>query len=114
VGCDRKLCRRTDADRAVARPSSWRERSRVVRSATTSGAFVVLGVAVLALVCCGGPLLVIAFDAAALGGVAALGHGPAPSVATTIAVATLLGVAYVVRRRKAACAPDDIARSPLR
>ncbi len=85
-----------------------------MRPATTSGAFVALGVAVLALVCCGGPLLVIAFGGAALGGVAALVHGPAASVATTIAVATLLGVAYVVRRRKATCAPGDIARSPLR
>lgn len=86
-----------------------------MRPATTSGAFVALGVAVLAVVCCGGPLLVLAFGAAALGGVAALVHGPAAIfTTTTIAVATLLGVAYVVRRRTATCARADIGRSPLR
>ena len=85
-----------------------------MRSGESGGIFVGLGVALLAVVCCGGPLLVAAFGAAAFGGVATIVHGPATVVIGTLIAAAVLGGIWFFRNRNAASATNEIVRSNLR
>ena len=85
-----------------------------MKSGESGGIFVALGVALLAVVCCVGPLLVAAFGAAALGGVATIVHGPAAVITGAFIAAVVLGGIVFFRGRNASCAPNEIVRSNLR
>ncbi|GAC1401776.1 MAG: hypothetical protein NVSMB59_23650 [Vulcanimicrobiaceae bacterium] len=79
-----------------------------MKSGATGGIFVALGVALLAVVCCAGPLLVVAFGAAALGGVATFVRGPLALVAAAVIAVAVFGIMAFVRRRNASCAVKAI------
>ena len=83
-----------------------------MRPGESGGLFVALAIGAFASICCGGPLLVAAFGAAALGAGATLVHGPVAVIALpgTLLVATLLGYAAFLRRRNATCAAPALAR----
>ncbi|GAC1566826.1 MAG: hypothetical protein NVS2B3_01710 [Vulcanimicrobiaceae bacterium] len=82
-----------------------------MKSGESGGFVLALGVGAFALFCCAGPLLAVAFGAAALGGVATLVHGPVAVVAGVgaLLVAALLGYAVIRRRRNATCAANALA-----
>lgn len=79
-----------------------------MKSGETGGIFVALGVALLAVVCCGGPLLVAGFGAAVLGGVATFVRGPLAIVAAAVIAVPVFGGMTFLRRRNASCAANAI------
>lgn len=73
------------------------------------GILVASGVALLAFVCCGAPILFAIFGAAALGGVLAIFHTWAALIVAVIAGAILV-TAFVGRQRRASCATSPVVR----
>ena len=85
-----------------------------MKAGESGDSFVALGIALLAVVCCVGPLLVAAFGAAVLGGVATIVHGPAAFIIGVFIAAAVLGGIVFFRGRNASCAPNEIVRNNLR